>query len=270
MIVVSRIIGKFNRVLQYLGLMVRFPWDSLLVLRLLFSNRAYLREWLRFSDARWIKKVGVRTVIDIGAYTGSLCFGVSKLIPGVRIYAFEPLAENFEALQKLAKKIDLTCFNVAIGNEEGEKIFFRNAFSASSSALSMEQTHVDEFPQTKEVSEIHVPFWRLDNHVDKFDLKRPVLMVLDVQGYEFEVLKGAIMLLDNVDIIICEISVDQLYDKQASFDDIFSFLRDLGFNYCGDFDQLKSPRDDRVLQIDAVFSRLQPIANPDRDIVRKS
>jgi hypothetical protein len=146
--VISRAIGKFNRLIQYLGLMLRYPGDSLLVLQLLFTNRAYLREWLRFSDAQWLRKAGVQAVIDVGAYTGSLCFGIAKLIPEVRIYAFEPLPENYTTLKSLSKKINLIPFNVAVGNEEGEKTFYQNSFSASSSALPMARTHVEEFPHT--------------------------------------------------------------------------------------------------------------------------
>lgn len=253
---ISRVIRKFNRLLQYLGLMLRYPGESFLVLRLLFTNRIYLREWLRFSDAQWLQESGINTVIDVGAYTGSLCFGIAKVIPKAKIYAFEPLPENYAALQNLAKKIDLTAFNVAVGNEEGEKTFYQNAFSASSSALPMEQVHVTEFPDTAEVSEITVPFWRLDDHLAEMTLEKPVLMVLDVQGFEYEVLKGAEKLLESVDIIICEISVDQLYERQASFDDIYSLLVSNGFCYSGDFDQLRSPTDDRVLQIDAIFTRV--------------
>ena len=255
-IVISRVIGKINRLQQYLGLMLRNPGESLLVLRLLITNRVYLREWLRFSDAQWLQNLGVRTVIDIGAHTGSLCFGVAKMVPGVQIYAFEPLRDNYAALQKLAKNINLKTFNVAVGNEEGEKTFFQNIFSASSSALPMARTHKEEFPHTSQVTEIRVPFWRLDNHQVELTLESPVLLVLDVQGYEFEALKGADKLLANVDIIICEISADQLYDRQASFDNIYSWLHEKGFNYGGDFDCLKSPIDGRVLQIDAIFTRI--------------
>ena len=256
-IVVSSVISKINKLLQYLGLVFRYPGDALLVLQLLFTNRAYLREWLRFSDAQWLQNLGVKTVIDIGAYTGSLCFGVAKLLPNVQIYAFEPLPENYKVLQSLSKNINLTTFNVAVGNEEGEKTFYQNLFSASSSALPMARTHKEEFPHTAKVMEIRVPFWRLDNHhLDELVLESPVLLVLDVQGYELEALKGAEDLLEKVDIIICEISVDQLYDRQASFNEIYSWLHEKGFNYDADFDCLKSPIDGRVLQIDAIFTRV--------------
>lgn len=53
----------------------------------------------------------------------------------------------------------------------------------------MAQTHAGEFPETAQAEEIPVPFWRLDEHSEEFDVSDITLMVLDVQGYEFEVLK---------------------------------------------------------------------------------
>jgi len=103
-----------------------------------------------------------------------LCFGIAKLIPDVRIYAFDPLPENFAKLQGLSKDIDLFPFNVAVGNQEGQGTFYRNAFSASSSALAMAQTQTEEIP---------VPYWRLDEHFQECDVTGTTLMVLDVQGY---------------------------------------------------------------------------------------
>ncbi|MFC1701846.1 FkbM family methyltransferase [Pseudomonadota bacterium] len=189
------------------------------------------------------------------AHTGSLCFGIAKMLPDAQVSAFEPLPENYAVLQRLAKNIKLTTFNVAVGNEEGEETFYENLFSASSSALPMARTHKEEFPHTAGIREIRVPFWRLDNHRDKLVLESPVLLVLDVQGYEFEALKGAENMLTNVDIIICEISIDQLYEGHASFNEIYTWLHENGFNYSGDFDCLKSPIDGRVLQIDAIFTQ---------------
>jgi FkbM family methyltransferase len=235
--------------------MLRFPAESPAILALVMTNRPYLGEWLRFSEAQWIRDRGVKTVIDIGAYTGSLCFGIAKLIPDARIYAFDPLPANFAKLQVLANDIDLFPFNVAVGNQEGQGTFYRNAFSASSSALTMAQTHADEFPETAHSEEIPVPFWRLDEHLKEFDVTGTTLMVLDVQGYEFEVLQGSEQLLADVDIVICEISVEVLYEQQASFHDIYTWLTDRGFYYSGDFDRLMSPVDGRVLQVDAIFDR---------------
>ena len=80
-------------------------------------------------------------------------------------------------------------------------------------------------------------------------------MKIDVQGYDFEVLKGAAGLLPQVDFVIVEIGVQLLYEQQASFEEIYDYMRSLGFVYAGDFDQLVSPKDGKILQIDALFCR---------------
>jgi hypothetical protein len=87
------------------------------------------------------------------------------------------------------------------------------------------------------------------------DLQSRVLLKIDVQGYDFEVLKGAQELLAQVDYVIVEIGVQLLYEQQASFEEIYDYLRGLDFIYAGDFDQLVSPKDGKVLQIDALFRR---------------
>ncbi len=252
---IKRIVFKLSRLLEYLGLMLRFPSGALQIMKLLLTNRPYLGEWVRFADAGWLRNEKIETVIDVGAYTGSLCFGISRLMPDVRMFAFEPLPENFSKLEELARTTHLTAFNVAVGNEEGTRTFYRNRFTASSSALPMADLHVREFPETAEAEEVTVPFWRLDDHQDALELTGRVLLVLDVQGYEFEVLKGAEALLARVDLIITEVSVDQLYDQQTSFDELYTWLKARGFTFRGDFDRLVSRDDGRPLQIDAIFAR---------------
>lgn len=252
---IRRAVFKLSRLLEYVGLLLRFPADGLHIIKLLFTNRPYLGEWVRFADAAWLRDEQIETVIDVGAFTGSLCFGISRLIPGVRMFAFEPLPENFQKLEELALTTHLTPFNVAVGNEEGMRTFYRNRFTASSSALPMADRHVREFPETAEVEEVTVPFWRLDDHQEVFDLTGRVLLVLDVQGYEFEVLKGAEALLKRIDLIITEVSVDELYEQQTSFDQLYTWLKARGFTFRGDFDRLVSRDNGRPLQIDAIFQR---------------
>ena len=99
----------------------------------------------------------------------------------------------------------------------------------------MAQTHADEFPETAYSKEMPVPFWRLHEHLKEIDVTGTTLMVLDVQGYAFEVLQGSEQLLADVDIVICEISVEVLYEQQASFHDMYTWLTDSGFYYNGDF-----------------------------------
>ena len=46
-----------------------------------------------------------------------------------------------------------------------------------------------------------------------------------------------------------------LYEGQALFPEVFSFLSAQGFTFAGLLDQLPSPIDDTLLQADAIFVR---------------
>jgi FkbM family methyltransferase len=248
-------VSRLYRLLEYLLLIVETPKDALLIVKLLFTNRPYLGEWLRFSEASWLVEEDIKTVIDVGAYTGSLCFGIARQLPDAHIYAFDPLPDNFERLQLLANDIKLTPFNVAVGASEGAGSFFRNSFSASSSALPIMRKHIEAFPETAQVEEIAVKYWQLDAHLDEFELNSRVLLVLDVQGFELQALKGAELLLRQVDLVLCEVSFAELYENQCSFEELYDFLRPMGFVFKGDAGHLRDPHDGRILQVDALFIR---------------
>lgn len=76
------------------------------------------------------------------------------------------------------------------------------------------------------------------------------LLVIDVQGHELEVLKGAgIHLLEAVDIIQVEVSVNPIYEG-ASYSEVEKFLNVSGFN------RISAHADDHG---DVVFARSSPI-----------
>lgn len=66
---------------------------------------------------------------------------------------------------------------------------------------------------------------RLDALVDHADVVK-----LDLQGYEREALRGSTGLLDDVSIILCEISFRRTYEDQALFCDIADQVANYGFD----------------------------------------
>ncbi|MBN2499191.1 MAG: FkbM family methyltransferase [Anaerolineales bacterium] len=251
-----KLIHKLYKLLQFLVLALERPQQFFAILKMMVANRAYLNELLRLHNADWLRQADINTVIDVGAYTGSFAFAARSILPQAQIYSFEPLPDNFA---RLAQQFDgdgkFKGFNIALGSQRGETSFYRNEFAPSSSVLPMSREHQAAFPHTTEVTKITVPLKRLDDLKPKLDLQSKVLMKIDVQGYDFEVLKGAQELLAQVDYVIVEIGVQLLYEEQATFEEIYDYLCSLGFVYAGDFDQLVSPKDGKVLQIDALFRR---------------
>lgn len=216
---------------------------------------AHLSDFLNVNQ-RWIKQACIRTVIDIGAHTGEFSSAIRAVLPGVRVYAFEPLPDCFERLTaKFERYPDCRAFHVALGQQPGHVTFWRSSFSKSSSVLPMATLHQNAFPWSASCSQVDVRLETLDDYQNEMELISKVLMKIDVQGYEDRVLKGSTLVLNRVDYVLVEVSFRPLYEGQAGFHDVYHLLLESGFSYAGNLDQLLSPLDDSVLQADALFLR---------------
>jgi hypothetical protein len=94
---------------------------------------------------------------------------------------------------------------------------------------------------------------RLDTLIDASNLNKPILVKVDVQGFEKQVIAGGKELLSHVDYIIIEVSFVELYDNQPLFDEINLQMNHLGFLYNGNIEQLISKKTGSVLQADALY-----------------
>ncbi len=81
------------------------------------------------------------------------------------------------------------------------------------------------------------------------------MLKLDVQGFEPQVLQGASDTLLNVDYVLLESSFRPLYDGEKTFIDILNMLSDRGFEFSRPVGWLEDPRNDEILQMDALFVR---------------
>ena len=218
----------------------------------------HVGEFLKLNSP-WIKQAGIKTIIDVGAHAGEFASAVRAILPDARIYAFEPLPDCYDKLQKKFAHLDsFRAFNVAIGDKCGQVTFWRSSFSKASSALPMAKLHQQAFPWSARMDPLTVQMKTLDDYLGELEIKPKVLLKLDVQGYENRVLRGGVQILKWVDYLLVEVSFRPLYDGQPSFDEVYEFLVEAGFSYGGNLDQLFSPLDNSILQADALFVRNAP------------
>jgi FkbM family methyltransferase len=253
----TRLASLVSNAVSYLSLPFEFPNRFFLLWQLVFSNRPLVSELMRLSPyCKWFKHADIQTVIDVGSFTGGFAFAMRQMLPDAQIYSFEPLPDNYRKLvHNLEKFGRFQAFLTALGNERGELTFWRNDFAASSSALAMSDLHKQSFPETGHAVAIQVPVARLDELLGQVALTGKTLLKLDVQGYELEVLRGGGKMLEQVEYIFSEVSFRPLYEGQPLFDDVYGFLKPLGFAYAGNLDVLPSPVDGTILQADALFIR---------------
>lgn len=204
----------------------------------------------------WIRQLGIRTVIDVGAHKGEFSSAMRALFPETRIYAFEPLPCCCGVLQrKLGSNAYMEAFPVAVGRQASTVTLWRSRYPKSSSVLPMANLHKVSFPRTALSTPVTVEMKALDEYSQQMQLAAKVLLKIDVQGYESEVLQGATALLREIDYVLLEISFRPLYEGQCSFAEIHAILQEAGFSYSGNLEQLLSPVDGSILQADAFFVR---------------
>jgi FkbM family methyltransferase len=207
-----------------------------------------------------IKKQGInpKTVIDVGANVGQFAIAMAKLIPNIQIHSFEPLPEAMALLKKHVRNLqNILVYPVALGDNEGQASFYVNADSRSSSFLPMVSAHRTAFPHAQEVRTIQVKTSTLDKVFVNNSIESPILLKIDVQGYEENVLRGGLETLKRVDYVILEASFKPLYQGEALFLDMIQLMNDNSFKFLRPIGWLKHPKTEALLQADILFARKQ-------------
>jgi FkbM family methyltransferase len=198
----------------------------------------------------------INTLIDVGASHGNFIELVRSVNPSCDVFAFEPLPNAYKVLiNKFQNDHSVKLYNLAIGNKIGEIQFFENEYSFSSSVLRLGDKHIEEFPYAKSVSNRLVHIDCLDNVVLDDQIKRPIILKIDVQGLEKEVIEGAVKILSLVDYVLIEVSFEELYEGQSLFEEVNHKLNKLGLFYNGSFGQLYSSSNGKIIQADAFYAR---------------
>lgn len=209
-----------------------------------------------YRPFEWLRDWNIRTVLDVGANTGQFAALIHQALPQVRLYAFEPLRDCCEQLQKtMAGVSDFQAFDFALGDTNGQTQIHRNEFSASSSLLPMEDLHKRAFPYTAQAHVETIEIRRLDDVAKDLQIDDELLIKVDVQGAEDKVISGGGQTFSRASVLILETTFVPLYQGQVLFDAIYDRLRRMGFTYMGTEHIIRHPQTGRVLQCDALFLR---------------
>lgn len=135
-------------------------------------------------------------ILDIGAHVGIVSCYIGKRWPEVRIYAFEPVPDNYRRLQRNLAANGVTSvrpFQLALtGN--GRRV----AMSADPAVNSGGGSILGRNPT------LRVPSTTLTNVFAKLAPDRVALLKIDCEGAEYEVLTAGETLLDRVDALVGE------------------------------------------------------------------
>ena len=168
----------------------------------------------------------IRGIIHIGGHIGQE-YGCYKQNHINNLMFFEPLRNNYI---RLIHNIGSECIvhNLALGNKNCEiDMYVEDKNDGMSCSILEPRHHLIEYPHITFDKKEKVFMKKLDHIL--FNRQNYNFINIDVQGYELEVFKGAINTLRNIDYIVTEISVKELYKDCVLENDLNDFLYDNGF-----------------------------------------
>ncbi len=194
-----------------------------------------------------------KTVFDVGAYKGEFAALALDLWPLCRILCFEPLPDRQNDLNRFKNKHDgVEVYPYLLGSSEKESVTLNCAETASSVLVEHYSKH----------NPIHCLQRTLDS-VSRVD-HAPALLKLDVQGYELEVLKGAVETLAFVEVILAEINFLDIHIGVALHAEITAWLSDHGFAAYDICSLIRRPLDRALWQADMIFVRTDSALRADK------
>ena len=171
---------------------------------------------------------GVKGVIHVGAHHGQEyeayleTFGMN-----IKTHWFEPIHDVYQVLEtNLLNKPGAVLYNCALGPEETKmKIWEDSGNEGQSSSLMKPKDHLTQWDHitSAQTSEVDV------RTLDSFIIRDSNVLVIDAQGYELEVLKGAKETLASMTHVFLEINSKEMYEGCPSLFDLDCFLSELGF-----------------------------------------
>ena len=220
--------------------------------------KLFLNEWMEYilyfgidADNKQHLYSHIKTgmnVIDVGTNFGETLLHFASLSKTGTVIGFEPVPYIFE---KCKSNIALNNFdNIILENlalsDSAEELIFNDPQNNNSGGVFLSRGS-----GTNKVNAI-----TLDNYIDSKMITKVDLIKIDVEGFEMQVIKGAINTLKKLrPLLIIELIDTNLSKQNTSSTEIIALLKTLGYNKVTDLKTgMVLPDNTSSLNMDAVFS----------------
>jgi FkbM family methyltransferase len=204
-----------------------------------------------------MKKFNINFVFDVGANTGQYANQLRSAGYKGTIHSFEPLTEAFSILQKHTEEDkNWRAEQIGLGNFDGESVINVAENSVSSSILNIKKEHVEAVPESKYVAQEKITIRKLDSIFEKYEqLEKNFFLKIDTQGFEREVINGALLSLPKITGIQVEMSLVELYEGESMYEDLKRLVESYGFDLYSLEPGFSDPETRKLMQIDGIFFR---------------
>ncbi len=199
--------------------------DSLLCKCIYFgfeeSELSFLKTFLKPEDC----------FVDIGSNIGLFSVLASPLV-GKKgtIYAFEPTPKTFTRLMENIKLNSLTNLfpeNIGLSDTSGSMSFYtsNNEYDAWNSMVRLSQL--------EDSSKININVSALDEYVESKDIQKINLIKLDVEGWEYNVLRGSSNVLSWKDapVLMVEFNENNAFTAGYYCGQVYEYVESFGYKW---------------------------------------
>ena len=170
-------------------------------------------------------------VFDVGANIGQTWEWARVNEPTSKIYCFEPVSGPFDELKKLVGNDNNTVLeHLAFGEVKGQKTI--RLFDENSSLNSLKD---DVMNNTNYSKEEVVNIDTIDSYCKKNNISKIDFLKIDTEGYELNVLEGAVDMLssESISFIYCEIGFLRQNNRNTYFADLTEWLEAKNYHFYG-------------------------------------
>lgn len=165
-------------------------------------------------------------ILDVGANIGQTSLNCARLAgPSGKVFGFEPDPVNFkqcEVNKELNSYPGVTFFNFALGEEQTSVVMQLGERNRGGNSIVNNTTN--------EKCSIRIDLKSMDEFAKEKNLEKISIVKIDVEGYELNVLKGAVNCLRKYrPTLYIEIDESHLKRQNHTPQDIFNFLQDHGY-----------------------------------------
>ncbi|GAA4267985.1 FkbM family methyltransferase [Hyunsoonleella aestuarii] len=197
-----------------------------------FSIHGYF-DWRNIILANKVLNYKVGDIIEVGANIGTETISFCDIAKkhGVKVYAFEPVSSNVQSLvlnKKQNRLQNLDIYSCLVSNKNGSDFFNLPSGNNSGSGYITQQNNSGNIKEYKVTT--------LDS---EFKDEIISLISIDVEGFEYNVLKGAENLIQkNKPILVLEVNESYLKKRgHVELAELYAYLVNLNY-YCYSINQI--------------------------------
>ncbi len=167
-----------------------------------------------------------KVIIDIGANIGITSLYFASLNPKAKIFAFEPHPETFKRAREnfgLNNFKNIQLINLGLGNRKASM----RLYEVEASNPGMNRIMNDE--------QLNIPYCTieiemLDDVLTQYNIQKVDFIKMDVEGFEHNVLMGAVKTLHSHPVLVIELDDSFLRENKSSPGDLIHLLYSTGYN----------------------------------------